>query len=223
MIATDAGRIVRFEALRAELAQRYPAASAPDAGRLATGCAAIDGAGGGLRRGAVSEFCGSTGNGALFLAVLLGAAMRERCRLALIDGGGGFEPADWDADALRRMLWVICPDAKRAIQAADLLLRDGNVPVLALDLQLLPADQLRRIPASTWHRFQRVAGQSGVVFVALTPRPMVEGARARIVAGGRWTLDAMRMPRRDLPGGMRVNVFEKSTLPAPRESTRRTA
>jgi hypothetical protein len=201
-------KIVRFEALHAQLAR--PAEAASEVDRLRTGCDAIDEAVGGLRRGMLSEFCGSTGNGSLFLAVLLDVAAREGCHLGLIDGGDTFQAEDWDGAQLRRMFLVRCPDAPGALKAADLLLRDGNLRLLVLDLQNLPARQLRRIPPNTWHRFQRVMEQQGnTVFVVITLYPMVEGARMRVRADLRWPLDAMWTRRRQLVERMSLSVREK--------------
>jgi len=42
------------------------------------------------------------------------------------------------------------------VKATDLLLHDGNLPLVLLDLQFLPSRALRKIPPSTWHRFGRL-------------------------------------------------------------------
>ena len=203
-------RLEVFRALRAKLAEQ--STSAPPLPRevVATGVPALDEITGGLRKGAVSEFSGSTGNGALFFSAILEVACRERWHLALIDAADQFEPADWDAAALRRLLWVRCREAKKALRAADLLLRDGNLPLLVLDLQGVPVSQIRRIPANVWHRFQRVVEDSGVAFVVLSRWPMVEGARVRIETEQRWGLEAMRAKRRDLTGRMTLRVRQKT-------------
>ena len=198
-----------FRALRAKLAGEAAVAAAPR-DCVATGVPGLDEIAGGLRKGAVSEFSGSTGNGALFFSALLEVACRERWHMALIDAADQFEPADWDAAALRRLLWVRCHEAKKALRAADLLLRDGNLPLLVLDLQGAPVAQLRRIPANVWHRFQRVVEDSGVALVVLSRWPMVEGARVRIEAEESLSLDSMRVKRRELAGRMAVRVRQKT-------------
>ncbi len=205
----SAEKIVQFEALRAKLAEDFPTPRVEDGGRVPTGVASLDGEMGGLRRGAVSEFAGSLGCGSLFLEAFFAAARGARCPVGLVDGGCSFEPGDWDAGLLRRVLWVMATEGRMALKAADLLLRDGNLPMLALDLQGLPEAEVRKIPVNAWHRFQRVAEETETVFVVVTRRPLVEGARVRMMAGSRWGLEALRMLRSELMTRMQVRVAEK--------------
>ncbi len=209
LLEMNSDKIIQFEALRAKLAADFPAPPAENGGRVPTGVAAFDGSAGGLRRGAVSEFAGSLGSGSLFLEVFFAAARAARCPVGLVDGGCSFEPGDWDPVLLRRVLWVMAAEGRQALKAADLLLRDGNLPMVALDLQGLPEAEVRRIPASTWHRYQRVAEGTETVFVVVTRRPLVEGARVRMVAGSRWGLEAMRLLRSELVARMEVRVTER--------------
>lgn len=203
-------KLATFHALRAKLAEdAVPVA--PPAECVPTGVRAIDEAGGGLLRGALTEFSGSTAHGSLFLSALLALCGREHWHMALVDAADQFEPADWDAAVMRCLLWVRCRDAKKALRAADLLLRDGNLPLIALDLAGVPAAQLRKIPASTWHRFQRVVEESRVTMVVLSLRPMVEGARVRIEAEGRLGLVAMKARRSELSSRMSANVRRRVT------------
>jgi hypothetical protein len=102
------------------------------------------------------------------------------------------------AAMLRRLLWVLCKDAMGAIKVADLLLRDGNLPLVVLDLQMNSERDLRRIPSATWYRFQRILEQSSMVFVVMTPHPMVSSAAERFSFNQHWSLTAMRTRRDDL-------------------------
>ena len=102
------------------------------------------------------------------------------------------------AAVLKRLLWVLCKDPLGAIKAADLLLRDGNLPLVVLDLQMNSAVELRRIPSTTWYRFQRILEQSTVAFVVMTPQPMVSSAAERFSFSQSWTLAAMRERRDNL-------------------------
>lgn len=212
MKAAQDNRIVRLEAFRALRArlENEAAKPLPRESCVPTGVAALDGMAGGLRKGAVSEFSGSTGNGALFFSALLELSAREGWHLALVDAADQFEPADWDANALRRVLWVRCREARKALRAADLLLRDGNLPLIVLDFQGVPAAQLRRVPTNVWHRFQRVVEVSGVALVVLSRWPMVEGARVRIDTDNRWGIDAMHVKRRALTQKMDMRVRQKT-------------
>ena len=103
----------------------------------------------------------------MLLAAMVDAAVRDGFFIGFIDAVNSFEPSDWADDHLRRILWMMCGAAAPAIRAADILLQVA-VPVVILDLQMSPAAQLRRIPASTWHRFQRVLEPTGTVFVVLS-------------------------------------------------------
>lgn len=196
--------------LRALLAEKFPAAPARKTGRtLPTGLPLFDEQHGGLRTGSVTELSGSTGHGSLFITAMLEAAVREQCFVALVDGGRTFDPQSHDPQALARLLWVQCETVKHAIKAADLLLRDGNLPLLLLDLQALPLRELGSIPASTWHRFQRLAEQTTIAFVVLTPRPMAEAARIRLTSQNRWPLDTLHRRRGELLQAFALQMHER--------------
>lgn len=198
----------RLSDLRRLLAEKYPAAEQKPGGILPTGLASLDAIEGGLRKAAVTELSGASGDGALFLHAMIRALFRESCFAALVDAGRSFEP---EGSALARLLVVLCADAMQAIKATDLLLRDGNLSLVLLDFQAVPLAQLRRIPASTWHRFQRLAEQTSSALVVLTPQPMVESARVRIATHGRWTLAAQRRWRGELIAQMPVRVFPRQS------------
>jgi hypothetical protein len=147
----------------------------------------------------------------MLLSAVADAAVRESFFLGLVDAANSFEPSDWRDEHLRRILWVMCGGAGPAIRAADILLRDGNLPVVILDLQMLPALQLRRIPVSTWHRFQRVIEPTDTVLTILTPQPVVEGVAARMAIRTDLTLEAMHLPRPASWEHLHVQVFERGT------------
>jgi len=201
----------RLADLRRLLAEKYPAAEHKPGGILRTGLASVDAVEGGLRRAALTELSGSSGSGALFLHAMLRALCREKCLGALVDAARSFDPEGCASSALARLLVVFCADATQAVKATDLLLRDGNLALVLLDLQAAPLAQLRRIPASTWHRFQRLAEQTASAVVVLTPQPMVEGARVRIATNGNWTLSAQRRWRSELVAAMPARVFPRQS------------
>lgn len=195
-------------ALRSLVAEKFPQTAIAPAGRLLTGCEALDRRGG-LPRGCLTEVCGSAAGSQLVVAALLEAAAREKYYLALIDGADAFEPADWPEDQLGRLLWVRCREVESALKAADILLRDGNLPVLVLDLQTVPARQLRSIPVGTWHRFHRVIEGSATALLVLTPRPMVESVPSRIAVRMESPWEAMTEPRRHLLDKLVAQAFER--------------
>jgi len=93
-----------------------------------------------------------------------------------------------DPGVLRHLLWIRCQKVTEAIKAADFLLRDGNFPVVILDLVLNPAEELRRIPASNWYRLQRLVESILTAFVVMSRHNMVPSAHRKIVLENRWKL-----------------------------------
>src|SRR4029450_13712 len=147
--------------LRNLLAIRFPQAPMPVATRLVTGLAFFDQPiGGGLPKGAITELIsprGSAGSASLVHAFIHGA-YRDQYFVALIDGRDSFDPCALPNSILRQLLWVRCTKALEAVKAADLLLRDGNFPLVILDLILNSPEELRKIPQTTWYRLQRLVG-----------------------------------------------------------------
>ena len=150
---------------------------------LPTGVASLDLLlGGGLTGGDLTELVGTgAGSGS---AQVLHAFLRRLAAdgrfLALIDGADSFDVDAEDPDVLARMLWVRCHSADEALKTADLVLRDRNLPVVAIDLKFNPLTELRRVSASVWHRFSRLAEQHGPTVLVITPFAMVGGAAARV-------------------------------------------
>src|SRR5437870_2790057 len=154
---------------------------------------------GGLRKGAITEIISPymSAGSALLIHSLLEVAQRDRFFLALIDGRDSFDVQSVDADALQHLLWIRCQKATEAIKAADFLLRDGNFPLVILDLVLNSAEELRRIPATSWYRLQRLVEPAPTASVVLSRHNMVASARTKIVLENRWTLPDLS---RDNPG-----------------------
>jgi hypothetical protein len=161
---------------------------------MATGWPAIDQPlGGGLPRGAVTEMVGETpsSGSALALRLILRTALRQTHWTALVDGSDGFDAGAWDLGPCPHFLWVRCHQAAEAIQATDLLLHDGNLPLVLLDLRQNPLPQLRRIPSSTWHRLQRLTEQAHAALLVVTPFPLVATPFARCQLSSRFTLETL--------------------------------
>lgn len=181
----------------------------------ATGWPEIDDDAGGLRHGAVTELCGQASCGRFFLERLLSSVRQRGGFAGLVDCAHAFDPGSYDASLLSRLLMVFCASAEQGVKAVDLLLRDGNLGVLLLDLQALAPRQIGRIPASTWHRFQRLVENSGTALVVLTPQPIVESARIRIVLRGQWELMELKRPRQELLPEVAVQIFRRGRQAAP--------
>lgn len=137
---------------------------------------------GGLPRGALTEIVageGEAGSGTVLHALLRRAALDKQIA-ALVDGGDSLEVTQMDEAVLGRLLWVRAQSVDRALKAADLLLRDGNLSPVLLDLKLAGENQLRKAHAAMWYRFQRLLENSGAICVVFTPRAMVAPAQARV-------------------------------------------
>lgn len=204
---TPESKIFRLAELQQALARFPPAAPLPER-RWTAGWPALD-EGGGLGLAMVTELCAAPAASALFLHEMLGAIQRRREFAALIDGGRTFDPGSHRGPALERLLWVSCETPEQGVKTADLLLRDGNLPLVLFNLQALPPRSLGRIPANTWHRFQRLVEKSGTVFLVLTPQPIVEAARVRITLRGAWNLAALQRPRHELVAQLGVQSFHR--------------
>lgn len=197
--------------LRRLLAERFPQEQLPLADRLVTGLEIFDDTLGGLAKGAITEVSSLPGNAgtASIIAALLQRAARDRSFLALIDGRDSFDPTasgGSDGRALPHLLWVRCRKAAEALQAADLLLRDGNFPLVVLDLVLNPLTELRRIPASHWYRLQRLVEPAPSAFLVLTPRSMISSAQWKLSLENRWTLPQLDAEAAELQAQLQVCV-----------------
>src|SRR6266853_1126874 len=177
--------------LRKALSERFPARSAPAASVLTTGLRFLDRASsGGLPKSAITDLITprpSAGSASLVHA-LLRSAQRDRHFVALIDGSDSFDPGSSDNSALRHLLWVRCTKALEAFKAADLLLRDGNFPLVIVDLVLNALEELRKIPQTSWYRLQRLVESASTACVVLTRQGMVSSAQLKIVLENVWCL-----------------------------------
>jgi hypothetical protein len=185
--------------LRKLLAERFPQQHVAPQARIATGIATLDETiGGGLPKGSITELSSpnvSAGT-ALLIHQLLQTAHRERYFIALIDGRDSFDPSSAADNArLRNLLWVRCTKAFDAVKAADLLLRDGNFPIVILDLVLNAPEELRKIPQTTWYRLQRLAEPISTAFLVLTRRSMISSAQLKLVLENSWTLRDLQQDR----------------------------
>lgn len=204
--------------LRSLLTERFPgahqAARLDDRERLRTGVPCLDDrAETALIRGRTTELIagGGAGGSSLVVATLLRTLAEERQHVALIDGGDGFDPRAAGQAACRFLLWVRAQTAAEALKAADLILRDGNIRVVLLDLVMMALDppqqrQLRRVPGSSWYRLRLLAEESGAVFLVLSPEPLVSSAQLRLELTGGLRLPDLAERESDLLSGLKVTV-----------------
>jgi len=199
--------------LRKLLTERFPHAPAAAATQLVTGLAFLDEAiGGGLPKGAITELISpevSAGSASLIHA-LLETAQRDCYFLALIDGRDSFDPQPLGNACLGHLLWMRCTKALEAIKAADLLLRDGNFPLVIVDLVLNPREELRKIPQTNWYRLQRLVESASTACLIMTRQGMVSSAQLKIVLENVWSLESFE--QEDAISRLRIRV-QRSHLP----------
>jgi hypothetical protein len=151
--------------LRKILAERFPQGTLPTSTFLSTGVNGLDHSlGGGLRTGSVAQVvvpCPSGGSALLLHDII--QTMQQQF-VALIDGKNSFEPLT----ETPFLLWLRCQNATQATKAADLLIRDGNFALTILDLKQNSPRELRKIPATTWYRLQRVVEETRATLLLLT-------------------------------------------------------
>lgn len=178
------GKILQLQALIA----RHRSTPPPrPAAVLESGVSALDGLlGGGLPKGAMVEVVSpgpSRGASSLLLALLAQGA-RQRRWSALIDAADRFDPQSAGAGTLSGLLWMRCRAASEAMRCADLLLRDGNLPLVVLDLRGAAAAELRRIPDPHWYRLQRALEPVASTLLVVSAQPLVPCAQARLLLEG---------------------------------------
>jgi len=188
--------------LRQLLAERFPQTFAPAADRLATGVPAIDQlVGGGLPKNAITELSSPnlSAGSALLVYALLQNAHRAGYFLALVDGRDSFDPQPMGNMRLANLLWVRCAKAFEAVQAADLLLRDGNFPLVLLDLVLNTPEELRKIPQTNWYRLQRLAEAAPAAFLVLTRASIISSAQLKLSLDNTWKIADLEQERLTAP------------------------
>ena len=177
--------------LRKLLTERFPHVALTRATRLITGLPFLDEPiGGGLPRGAITELISpqpSAGSASLIHAVIY-FAYRNNYFVALIDGRDSFDACTLNNAWLRHLLWVRCSNASEAIKATDLLLRDGNFPLVIVDLVLNAPEELRKIPQTTWYRLQRLVEAVPTACLVLTRYEMVSSAQLKLLLENSWDI-----------------------------------
>jgi hypothetical protein len=164
--------------LRRVLAERFPPQTVSSF-CTPTGWNWFDSAlGGGLPKGAITQLVVpkiSSGS-AIVLQEIIDARCREMQPTALVDAKDCFDlPVTYP-----HLLWARCTNAMQAIKATDLLLRDGNLPFIILDLKQSTAGELRKIPATTWYRFQRCSEESKCSLFVITSHPIISSSQITI-------------------------------------------
>jgi len=174
---------------------------------VSSGIRELDALTGGLSRGCLTEVCGSASSGrtSLLLAILASATQRQEA-CALVDVTDSFDPklaAPAGVD-FERLLWVRCGDQKsssprrhgnteknnvqrtetpveQALRVTDLLLQSGGFGLVAIDLADVPFKTARRIPLTSWFRFQRAVEHTPTVLLVITQAPCAQPCAALLL------------------------------------------
>jgi hypothetical protein len=166
---------------------------------------------GGLPKGALTEIISPkafSGSATLIRALLSNAACQNRI-ITFIDGNSSLEVTQIEESILSRLLWIRCRAVDKALQAADLILRDNNMPLVVLDLKSNPENKLRKIPATTWYRFQRLVEETTAVCIVATPYLMVNPAPVRITCNSVFSLGALERPFAEILCELKLDVFDR--------------
>jgi len=194
---------------------RFPATTRKPCGLVATGIAKIDDVlGGGLPTGKLTELVSprAGSGGQLAQTQILAATRRARQRVALIDAADAFAPDRAIPDHLRHLVWVRPTGINDALAATDVLVRDGNYGIILLDLRGSPAAELKRIPATRWHRLHRAAESSPAAILVQTTQDLVPAVTWRLSLEGAALWSDRRCPQLTLLQQLKVAIVRGPIL-----------
>jgi hypothetical protein len=200
------------------LQARFPEAQAirQMGSAVLTGIPCVDAAG--VTPGQITEFvspCGSAGSALILAALVEGEEETLREQVALVDGADAFDPSTLSSQALGRLLWLRCRQVQKAVRATDLLLRDGNIPRVLLDLQLCPERDVRQIPSQAWHRLRLLAERGGAALCVFTPFQAVPCARSRLLLDRQLPLEMLDEKRETLLTSLNGRVMRRGAALEP--------
>jgi len=166
---------------------------------VSSGVREIDTLTDGLPRGCLTEICGpaSSGRTSVLLAALAAATQRQEvCALVDISDAFNSQSAASAGVNFERLLWVRCGSLQRsgspqrhrdteknktiekpveqALRVTDLLLQSGGFGLVIIDLGDTPLKTARRIPLTSWFRFQRAVEHTTTVLFVLSQVPCAQ-------------------------------------------------
>jgi hypothetical protein len=178
---------------------------------VSSGVREIDALTGGLPRGCLTEVCGpvSSGRTSLLLAALAAATQRQEA-CALVDVSDAFDPSSAAMATVNfeSLLWVRCKTnppqrhgdtektnqkhknldrlrmetpVEQALRVTDLLLQSGGFGLVIIDLSDVPLKFARRIPLTSWFRFQRAIEHTPTVLFVITQAPCTQTCAALLL------------------------------------------
>jgi hypothetical protein len=164
----------------------------------------------------------SSGRTSLLLSALRGATRREEI-CTLIDVSDAFDPHSATAAGvnLERLLWVRCATnpqsstysrqrrnaqsreewerrrredpVEQALRATDLLLQSSGFGLVVIDLAGVPLKTARRIPLTTWFRFQRAVENTATILLVIGEQACAQSCAAmQLVLSSRFSVLSRR-------------------------------
>jgi recA bacterial DNA recombination protein len=190
---------------------------------VSTGIPEIDGLTGGLPRGCLSEIYGpaSSGRTSLLLAALAAATQRNEVS-ALVDTTDAFDPLSAATAGVdfEKLLWIRCGTnapgryrdteknirnseyykVEQALRVTDLLLQSGGFGLVAIDLSDVPSQIGRRIPLTSWFRFQRAVEPTPTVLLVFSQAPCARTCASLLLKmRGESAVPARQSPGKETP------------------------
>ena len=208
----DSEQREKLVALREMLRERFPG-SVPAAGTetFATGLPELDSQlGGGLPLGGITEVVadGPSCGVQWFFSTLVNVSAVNRRLVALVDRWDAWDPRSAASTALEYLLWVRCREAGQAVRAADILVRDGNIPLILMDMRPTAGSAADRIPSQGWYRLQRCAEQSRAVLAVASGHcgGSVPGCRLRLRLDRHFRLEHLEFSHEELAEAWKADV-----------------
>lgn len=130
--------------------------------------------------------------------LLLHLCSQAKGPLALVDANDSLDLPALSSELRNRLLWLRGHGVKDSLKAADMLLRDGNLTTVLLDLRQVPSTQLLGLPSSIWHRLRMLAERAHAAVMIFTPCQTVGCAAMRWSVSGDFNLGSNREERRNL-------------------------
>jgi hypothetical protein len=182
--------------------------------------------------------CGS----ALLLHTVIAATNHSSRLVALVDGKNSFDPGlpalparlsgsteladvspmsprlssskSLEKEGLQNptVLWVRCTQLEQAAKAVDLLIRDHNIALTILDFKLNPIADLRKIPATTWYRWQRVTSETQTSLLFFTPTYISGSSSFALALTTQWQLSDLTELSTDLQAQLDWDVIYRKHL-----------
>jgi hypothetical protein len=150
----------------------------------------IDQLTGGLPLGALTEICSSNAPTSGITSVchgILANTTRTGRMCALVDASDTFCPASASAAGvvLENLLWVRCEAGRieknrssgklkpleQAFRVTDILLNTGGFSLIVIDIADIDETLVRKVPMSSWFRFQRFVEGKPVALAFVVKRP----------------------------------------------------